>query len=505
MNRHFERLFAILILFICIQSSHAVWRPTNGPYGGAVTSLVSKEGLLIAGTERGGVFISTDGGRRWERSNSGMEGEALNSGLGYDNDLHVNTIAADQKNIWMGTNTGIVYRSTDGGGSWFYITQFFPWDERVNGIPIRSLAAKDNFVFAGTDAGLYQSTDFGKTWTTHTIESPSQPVQNVVIKDSTVLYGYRNQVRYSTDFGSTWQFSTHNCTQINAFGIHDNAVYIGVYSYPDPGGMILDEKGIKRSTDNGATWSDVKLNDWNITAFASDGICLYASVGFRNGTVFRSNDHGATWKQIETGLPAVQSMIFSDGRLLAGTTEGVFASADSGKHWAASNDGLSAMTLSAMAVRGGKIYAGTMAGNGVYVTSDRGDTWKEANAGFDEGMSGYQIADLMSRGDTLYSLCSGCIYRSVGNDPRWGRISPDQEYSTNLWVENGEIFAAGYHQFFSSSDQGVTWTKKRMNLPAYDIKDLFTSGNRIFVSTTVGNFVSADGGENWELIPIFLT
>ncbi len=71
----------LLVVFIAhcllfIDSAHAQWVQTNGPYGGTVQSFAVSGTNLFAGTRGGvgvgGVFLSTNNGNRWAAVNTGL-------------------------------------------------------------------------------------------------------------------------------------------------------------------------------------------------------------------------------------------------------------------------------------------------------------------------------------------------------------------------------------------------------------------------------------------------
>ncbi len=119
--------------------------------------------------------------------------------------------------------------------------------------------------------------------------------------------------------------------------------------------MTTINKGIFRSTDNGASWQNVFATDSSLQCVAvrSDGAIF---VGGVRGYVFMSQDSGATWSrsQINTLYPISQIAFTQSGTIIAGTGviedregiahdagDGVFVSADDGKTWVKKNTGIS--------------------------------------------------------------------------------------------------------------------------------------------------------------------
>jgi photosystem II stability/assembly factor-like uncharacterized protein len=109
--------------------------------------------LFFAGTEDDGFFVSRDGGKSWNATNSGLK------------HLTVYSIACDRSNpdiLYVGTHGGGVYRSSDGGKN---------WRQKIEGLTnlvIHSIIvspSNPSVLFAGTlNGGLFKSTDGGEHW-----------------------------------------------------------------------------------------------------------------------------------------------------------------------------------------------------------------------------------------------------------------------------------------------------------------------------------------------------
>ena len=111
--------------------------------------------------------------------------------------------------IYAGTERG-VFRSTDRGAHWTLHTTGFPGQTSANGasfvLSVAVAPAHPEIVFAGTSDGLAKSTDGGLTWSAVT-EVP-QSVQSVVFDPGDpdrVLAGTSNGLFRGTDGGATWE------------------------------------------------------------------------------------------------------------------------------------------------------------------------------------------------------------------------------------------------------------------------------------------------------------
>lgn len=96
--------------------------------------------------------------------------------------------------------------------------------------------------------------------------------------------------------------------------------------------------------------------------------------------VFVSEDSGSSWRLATAELPEVLALApdpGAEGRILAGTQEGLFVSDDGGEHWSHLGSGLpedAAVHQFARDARSGGWYAAT-SGHGIYRSLDDGLTW----------------------------------------------------------------------------------------------------------------------------------
>jgi photosystem II stability/assembly factor-like uncharacterized protein len=108
---------------------------------------------FFAGTEENGFYVTSDGGKTWRQSNSGLT------------QMTVYTIACDRSRpevLYIGTHGGGVYRSSDGGKTWQQMIQ------GLGNLVIHALVvlpSDPSVIFAGTlNGGLFRSTDRGEHW-----------------------------------------------------------------------------------------------------------------------------------------------------------------------------------------------------------------------------------------------------------------------------------------------------------------------------------------------------
>ncbi|MEK6683481.1 MAG: hypothetical protein AABY46_02360 [Nitrospirota bacterium] len=178
------------------------------------------KGMIFAGTARFGVFRSLDGGRHWEKVNSGLINTQV-SALLFDSQgrLYAATgqgvfRSEDRGDHWTAYNTGLddvlvrslimdhhgtLYAGTGGKGlykrkagqkSWEQLTRGFEGERglRENFIRVLTLGA-DGTIYAGTfDGGVYTSRDGGKNWNDLNQGLVNQSIRAIVIGKDGALY-----------------------------------------------------------------------------------------------------------------------------------------------------------------------------------------------------------------------------------------------------------------------------------------------------------------------------
>ena len=165
-------------------------------------------------------------------------------------------------------------------------------DARVSDIevtPTRWLAA--------TSAGLFTSSDQGKTWTGGAVLGKTDFV-SVESEGSLVVAATRTNALYSNNAGTTWQQAPLS-SYITS--IH------GVTVTPEGQILIASREGAFRSADSGATWEHVVngIPDKNISSIVYDqGRKRLLATSTATGVVFESKDNGRTWHRgPDSGYP----------------------------------------------------------------------------------------------------------------------------------------------------------------------------------------------------------
>src|SRR5579863_1888915 len=258
---------------------------------------------------------------------------------------------ADQPNVfYVAANNGGIWKTTDAGRTWQPLFD----DQSTGSIGSLAIAPSDpNIIYAGSGEGLqrpdlsvgngiYKSTDAGKSWT-HLGLRDGQQIPALLVDPrnpnrvfAAVLghpYGPTPErgVFLSTDGGVTWNKSLYKDENTGAVDLafdpqNPDIVYAVLWAarqgpwengqYNGPG------SGLFKSTDGGATWSQLHgglpttsegLARIGLGVAPSDGHRIYALVEARAGGLYRSDDAGATWSRVNS-----ESRIYGRGDDFAG-------------------------------------------------------------------------------------------------------------------------------------------------------------------------------------------
>jgi photosystem II stability/assembly factor-like uncharacterized protein len=292
--------------------------------------------ILFIGTARyymhpglGGVFTSTNGGSSWDTT--GLWGRDVVDLTFHPTNLNILYAACYTSD---GSTPG-VYKTTDGGHTWFWSSNGIPLLPSVTGVQSIAVHPKGpDTLLAGTGGpmggGLYKSTDNGENWAE--------------------LLGFR--IKLIT-------FDMKN----------PRIIYV-----------MIEGEGLTKSIDSGQSWFPILSGSavQIIMSFTID--CLSSNflyVGTYGRGLFKSIDAGTTWAAINKGLPdsldnlKVQSMVIDSSNpniIYAGTgREGIFKSENAGLTWSKLHPEIPDQHVNTLALdydRDKTLYAGT--DNGIW-------------------------------------------------------------------------------------------------------------------------------------------
>src|SRR5436190_9462865 len=316
-----------------------VYHVIHDPKRGAVYAAAASEWHGQA------VWRSPDLGETWTHSSEGIAYDA-EAGRKVSK---VSTLAVSDGRLLVGVEAPGIFESRDEGQTWSLLSTLAgepgsdKWDDPSNQPPghlgISALVFdrddSDNFWAIVQGVGLFETTDYAKTWTPRNRglradwPRPHEEVGFCVHKfvrsptDSGRMY-QQNHVgmHRSDDRGATWTEITEGLPTEFGFAAaahpHDRDTFHVIPLDPGHGRTMPDGKAaVWRTTDAGSTWAradnGLPQEDAHLGVLREGMVAdTYDVPGYYFGTstgqIFASNDDAASWREIASYLPAISSV-----------------------------------------------------------------------------------------------------------------------------------------------------------------------------------------------------
>ena len=246
-----------------IQNTNWTWLGP-GNIGGRVRSIVihpTQTNTMWAGGVDGGVWKTTNGGTSWFPLNDFMGNLAIASLIMDPSDTNV---------FYAGTGEGTynadairgagIFKSYNGGSNWLQLASTanssFQFVNRMSFDPTNS-----QVILAATRSGIFRSTNGGTNWTQRLATEILCVAFNPTNSTQAIASGYNGRTYYSVDGGVSWSAAT---------------------GMPAPSGFVVGRVELAYS--------------------ASNPLIVYASVDTNSGTVFQSTDGGHSYSFRSTGF-----------------------------------------------------------------------------------------------------------------------------------------------------------------------------------------------------------
>jgi len=235
----------------------------------------------------GGIYRTDNYGLRWQRS-AGESGQ----------DIRFLTAAPDQPQTLFAAGYHGLFKSTDGGKTWNGKTSFALLGNTAGAGHLTALLALPrNVLLAGTDQGLFRSTD-GVGW--QMAGGIVSSINSLELSgDHTVSALSARGALVSTDAGTTWRACAEPTPSTAWYGLaFDNGRTEGMTA------LAATSTGLFRSTDGCRTWTKaIGLQG----AADSDTVSIVLfhpthpgeAFAAQGGKVFRSTDQGQHWLPVD--------------------------------------------------------------------------------------------------------------------------------------------------------------------------------------------------------------
>lgn len=513
----------IALLFLLFSTAaFAGWSPL-GPYGGVITSVaVSKDGIY-AGTEGGGVFFSSDGGKKWEGRRKGLENIFVES----------LTVASDGT-VYVGTRNGI-FKSRDGKvweplpsipkgsavksmtfdsegnlhaslwGSGVFICKkdsgcTNPTKELSSPFVNSILINENGDVIAATEGGVFLKPKGDEKWRLGGLQD-YMIVPAIAFDSRGVLYAgtWASGIHYLGK--DEWHFRNMGVASSMVATLvrgHDGNLYAGT------------EGGASVLVQGADIWSPFGLDDIFVKAlgFGYKGEVYAGSYG----RGFWVKEKGMEWEGRNRGIcnSNILTMAFSDkGEMFAGTKQGLYISAKGDDNWIEVSD-LYGMKVNAFLVDGKQVYAGTS--NGLFVGSASEKGWKRV-----DGDIGYMPVTSLARVDNfIYAgTDSDGIFRGDAGKGEFKAMNDGLEnfrVRGLITTDNANVYAGTYEGIYILQKGMGRWIKA--GLQESVIVSLTANGGTVFAAAenrgifafTNGRWASVDGAlPNKRILSLFHT
>ncbi len=431
------------------------------------SAYAASDGTVFVTNDASGVLRSTDGGTTWQAVGDGLENTpASREGCRlYDpfTGVHrrVYAFAPMPSGAYLAATDCGLYRAEASAESWSYVG--------LRAYDLRSVIVHPTgTLLAGSRSdGLFRSTDGGATWFRETFDGDveSSIISGLVVDEAGRVYAGTTVLHVSTDAGATWQ---------RVEGTGDRFGYPAIVARPEGlyatslNGLIFSENGTDWSVIEGLPETGVReYGTVQDLAFYPDGTAL---VKLFNAGLARSEGSLQRWRRYNTGLQAVDMRSVTSGPedalyTLALQPDVAHRSLDGGRTWTPM-DGLMNESVDELFVDGeGTVYAVSLFR--FYRSTDRGATWTASTPragdlqyGLSRGNTNYRLAATVTlQGTLLAGAGPSGVYRSDDGGATWIR--------TLSTVRAADIAASSEVAFvistdgvvYRSADAGAAWDR----------------------------------------------
>lgn len=504
------------------------YNPGNGRIN-AITIDPNNSQVIYACAASGGVWKSNDGGATWN-TNTDQFPVLGTSDLAIDPSNSNNLYLATGDRDGLDTYGVGIYKSTDAGSNWFPSGLFNNFDSEaliINAIEID--ANQTNVIFAGSNDGLYKSTDFGETFykvinSGHIMEVKINPQNSNTVFAVSKNYFYRSQ-----DGGESFEIISNGLlTSIGRIAM-DITPADTSYIYLLIADGSSNFNGVYRSTDGGSSFSQqVGIADINLLGYVQDGsdedsqawydLAIAVSETDRDKiytggvNVWTSDNGGLSWTNSSHWYYVnndntyshadIHSLDFYGSTLVCGSDGGAFINY-SGNNWENISSGLNISQIYSFSnsSNGSKISTGCQ-DNGTNISNN--GVWTHV-----KGADGMATVINQSNSNKVYlSWQYGEFNKSTtGGDNSSHIFSPGDYGETGNWLTPIDISKSeptkliiGLENIFRTTNEGSSWTSisnfsdgENFNVVAIAPSD----PNYMYAAKPNHTYFSSDGGNTW--------
>ncbi len=496
--------------------AEARWIPAgNGIGEQAVMSLAAGDSILFAGTYTGGLFRSSDGGETWIPADSRMIGYHLGaiaakghlvfvgttgssgavstrifrscddgvsweasdynfSGMGVLS-LAMNSDSARTIRLFAGTEAWGVFISPDSGRTWSQVSDGLPALDPLSGraagidyrllersapydlySSINTLVLHGTDLIAGTNNGLYRTSDDGIHWLPVGDSARSLSAFSVTYDSSSIVVGTRTGIFCGDTGGTSWSLSNEGlgALQLTSMASYKNNLFVGT------------KTGLFRSEDGGQHWKHAEngLSGNYVEAFGANSTSFYVAIDYAQGDLYQLTEDTLYWTLIYPTAGANITIGVNDAYIFVGNFNGVF--------------------MHSLNVWDHSIGHDEVGGSNVH--------------GFLTNFSGNNARVIAVTNLGLYSTIDNGTHWTPMISPNVSRIGDVQ---TLAYCDSSFYAATRSAGVFVMRDGDSVWTTLNLDVEDSSISAMATDGMNLFIASTVGNVYYMNTGERqWHSI-----
>ena len=444
---------------------------------------------LLIGTETGGIWIGQNNGTTFTQSNYNQNQVYR---FAEDNNGRVYALVYDE------ANDDILLIYSDDYINWMPMN--LPNDtDRYTTIHFDTFS---NNLWLGSETGIYKlliTSTSTTAWANGSFNNGEQFLVKILGDNNGSIYNFSNQTiaQKLNTAGNNWVNTNNGLTGTATkviFGTNDR-LFASSYSinnvstalnqtanweninlggqttginnlYSRPNGKIFADTGlkIKKSLDNGATYTDItppNIPNFILRFYVGEAGNLFMVKSNETDKLYWSQNEGLTWSLLHT-FPSFLSFFPDSIRTIAEDSNGVIY-----------------LTLSTLETSS-DIYK-------VYYSTNQGATWNVKTITQTE-LSGSDT-EVFAKQDKVFFQYGGQLYKFVYNASNdLTPINPPAgfNYLNFVWVDNLGNYYIFNDDLYKSTNEGATWTNlgkpNQVNTPAVD-DILFDSNNRAYIVT----------------------
>ncbi len=383
---------------------------------------------------------------------------------------------------------GALFESADGGASWVQRDVPFSLGSPLNGIFF--LDELNGWTWGNAN---YRTTDGGTTWTELPFLGSTYFMEFYSASFGLASGNFDSYI--SRDGGLSWDPSPND---IFAFDFADDLTGLGVSA-----------TGLYRTSDGGATLTQVHAGDADAVAFLSASV----AVGIVDGAFVRSTDGGVTWSAGASADGRSRLVAVSADVVLAWGRAGaypdyddrIFRSSDAGQTWTDLGEVMDPGAFAAsfaFAVPDSQTVVGSDGAGNMYHSPDAGQTWVQAFAspGLQPSFLGSAAPAFADPLTGYFGYGAGFVIKTVDGGASWTQISSGSGNSITDMdrFADGNLIAVGENGTVLTSTGTTPWTLHAPFTTSH-VRAVQVIGPQevVAVDEAARVYSSADGGATW--------